>query len=121
MCAVKEFYVYIVASPSRTIYTGMTSNLEQRMWQHKTKVFEGFTSRYRAFRLVWFGMFANVDDAIAYERRLKGWRRDRKIALIEQGNPRWHDLSHGGFDGQCQVRPALRRWGILRPRPQDDR
>lgn len=99
MRAVKEFYVYIFASPSRTIYTGMTSNLEQRQWQHKATVFEGFTSRGGVDRLVWFEMFANVDDAIACERRLKGWRRDRKIALIEQRNPRWHDLSHDWFGG----------------------
>ena len=89
-----EYVVYIVASPSRTIYIGMTSDLERRIWQHKTKALPGFTSKYGVSRLVWFEAFANVDDAIACARRLKGWKREKKLALIAEKNPKWYDLSH---------------------------
>jgi putative endonuclease len=93
------YAVYILASPSRTLYIGMTNDLESRIWQHKNKAFPGFTSKYGVDRLVWFETFANVDDAIACERRLKGWRRERKIALIAEKNPGWYDLSRSWHEG----------------------
>ena len=76
-------FVYIAASPSRTIYIGVTNDLERRMYEHKQKVFKGFTAKYGVSRLVYMEEFASIDDAIAPEKQLKGWRRDRKIALIE--------------------------------------
>jgi putative endonuclease len=89
----KSYYTYIVASKSRAIYIGVTSNLEQRIWQHKNKTYEGFTATYNCDRLVWFEAYSNVGTAIAREKALKGWRRARKIALIEAENPTWSDLS----------------------------
>ncbi len=92
------YYVYIVASPSRTIYTGVMNDLERRMWQHKQKTFRGFTAQHSVTRLVWFEEYRMVDDAIAREKQIKGWRREKKLALIEAGNPKWRDLSHDWFD-----------------------
>jgi putative endonuclease len=89
----KSYYTYIVASRSRTLYIGVTSNLEQRTWQHKNKVHEGFTAAYNCNRLVWFEQYSNVGTAIAREKELKGWRRARKIKLIEITNPTWSDIS----------------------------
>ena len=91
------YYVYIAASPSRTIYTGVTSDLERRMWQHKHKTFRGFTADNGVTRLVWFEEFRMIDDAIAREKQIKGWRREKKLALIEVENPKWRDLSHDWF------------------------
>ena len=93
-----NYYVYIVASPSRTIYTGVTNNLERRMWEHKQKLVKGFTARHGVTRLVWFEDYRMIDDAIAREKQVKGWLRAKKVALIERENPTWHDLSHDWFD-----------------------
>ena len=93
----KQYFVYIMASTSLRIYVGMTSNLESRVYQHKHKTFDGFTAKYNVDRLVFIEEFANVDDAIARERQLKGWKREKKVWLIEQLNPTWDDLSHSWF------------------------
>jgi putative endonuclease len=92
---VKEhcYSVYIVASYSGVLYIGMTSDLQERVWQHKNGVFEGFTKKYKCHRLVFFERFSHVAHAIRREKQLKGWTRVRKIALIESMNPRWQDLS----------------------------
>jgi putative endonuclease len=71
---------------------GITNNIARRLYQHRQGV-DGFTKRYQLKRLVWVDHFRNVNDAIACEKKLKGWRRSRKITLIEQTNPRWLDLS----------------------------
>jgi len=93
---VKQFAVYIVASDRNgTIYIGMTSNLAQRIWQHKEKVVPGFTATYGCDKLVYFEMFDNAEAAITRERRLKEWKRAWKIALIEDANPIWADLYTG--------------------------
>ncbi len=83
----KSYYTYIVASRSRTLYIGVTSNLEQRIWQHKNNIYEGFSAAYNCNRLVWFERYSNVGTAIAREKELKGWLRVRKIDLIERTNP----------------------------------
>jgi len=75
------------------IYVGVTSDLEQRLLQHKAKALGGFTAKYDVDKLVWFEMFDRMDDAIACEKRIKRYRRDRKIDLIEASNPDWSDLS----------------------------
>ena len=93
MRGLREYYVYILASRTRRLYVGVTSNLEQRMWQHRTKVFEGFTSRYNIDRLVWYESTNQVMDAIAREKEIKAWRREKKVALIEAENPGWDDLA----------------------------
>ena len=91
----QSYYTYIVASRSHTLYIGVTSNLEQRIWQHKNKEYEGFSATYNCNRLVWFERYSNAGTAIAREKRLKGWLRAGKIELIEISNPTWSDLSEG--------------------------
>ena len=91
------FYVYIMASQRRVLYVGVTSNLEQRVFQHKSHAFEGFTSRYNVTLLVYFERFATIQTAIAREKEIKAWRREKKIALIAALNPKWRDLSYGWF------------------------
>ncbi len=89
----ETYYTYIVASRSHTLYIGFTSNLEQRIRQHKNKIYEGFSAKYNCNRLVWFERYTHPGTAIALEKQLKGWLRARKIALIETTNPTWVDLS----------------------------
>jgi putative endonuclease len=87
------FYVYIIASRSRTLYIGVTSNIMCRIAQHKEKAFEGFTADYNCNRLVYFERFSTPGRAIAREKQLKGWSRAKKLALIKTMNPAWIDLS----------------------------
>ena len=95
----KSCWVYILTNVSRkTLYTGVTSNIVQRPWQHKTGVFSGFTSRYKVNRLVYFEKWLRIDDAIAREKQIKGWIRAKKVALIHSMNPKWDDLSRGWQD-----------------------
>lgn len=89
----KQYAVYIMANKSRTIYTGVTSNLEQRVHQHKNKTIKGFTSKYNVDRLVYFELTTDVVAAIEKEKQIKGWTRAKKTALIENTNPTWQDLS----------------------------
>ncbi|HEY3294266.1 MAG TPA: GIY-YIG nuclease family protein [bacterium] len=89
----RHYYVYMTASLTRVIYIGVTGNLDRRIVQHKEKVHEGFTSRYNVNRLVYWESFTDIHRAIAREKELKGWRREKKVALIEARNPAWKDLS----------------------------
>lgn len=89
----KQPCVYLLASRKQgVLYIGVTSNLIQRVWQHKHNMVEGFTSQYHIHRLVYFEQFDNMVDAITREKQLKNWRRAWKVALIEQANPEWRDL-----------------------------
>jgi len=88
-----HFYVYIMASRSRTLYIGFTSKLQVRVEQHKQGVFEGFTDHYDCHRLVYFEHFQTAAVGIAREKQLKRWSRVKKIALIDRANPTWEDLS----------------------------
>ena len=86
-------YVYIRANkPRGTLYVGVTSNLPLRVEQHKAGVDSGFTATYNVKRLVWFEGFADIRDAIDHEKRLKRWRREWKIKLIEASNPSWDEI-----------------------------
>jgi putative endonuclease len=88
------FYVYMLASkPYGTLYTGTTSNLVRRIWEHKNKVVPGFTKRYGVDRLVWFEAHQSRDTALQRERQIKEWKRNWKINLIERENRHWNDLS----------------------------
>jgi putative endonuclease len=87
------YYVYILGSKSRTLYIGVTNDLVTRIRQHRSGVFGGFTSDYRIHRLVYYEVFRWVQEAIAREKQLKRWRREKKVALIERENPTWEDLS----------------------------
>ncbi|HEX4038982.1 MAG TPA: GIY-YIG nuclease family protein [Acidobacteriaceae bacterium] len=92
------YCTYIMASRSHTLYIGVTGNLLRRVFQHKWREHEGFTARYNCGRLVWFERHRDVHKAIAREKELKGWRREKKIALIESVNPIWEDLSRDWYD-----------------------
>ena len=96
------YFTYLAASRSRTLYVGVTSNLQKRMFQHKWKEFDGFSARYNCDRLVWFESHQDIRIAIAREKQLKNWRREKKIVLIEKMNPAWVDLSRDWYD----VEPA---------------
>jgi len=89
----KRYYVYIMASKSRITYIGVTGFLTARVLQHKAGEGGGFTKRYRVTRLVYFEEFQYVNNAIARETRMKKWRREKKVALIEASNRTWEDLA----------------------------
>ena len=89
-----SYYVYIMASRKHgTLYTGVTSQLDRRVGEHRNGVVEGFTRKYDVKRLVYAEPFDQIADAIAFEKRLKRWRRAWKIQLIEKVNPDWEDLA----------------------------
>lgn len=89
----KTFFVYILASYTQRLSIGLTSDLEGRMWQHRTKALPGHTAKYNIDRLVYLEDFARSDDAIARERQLKNWSRQKKLYLIVASNPRRKDLT----------------------------
>ena len=90
----KRWYVYILASRKWwVLYTWVTSNIEQRILQHKQWTFDGFSKKYCIHRLVWFQEFSTIIEAIEYEKVIKWWKRDKKIELIEENNKEWKDLS----------------------------
>jgi putative endonuclease len=89
----KQYYVYIMTNKSKTLYTGVTNNLQRRVYEHKHKLCPGFTSKYNIDKLVYFEVTPDVHSAIAREKQIKGWLRSRKIMLIESANPEWNDLS----------------------------
>jgi len=110
---VVDYYVYIMCSRSSTLYIGVTNNLLRRVREHKNRVFKGFTSRYNIDRLVYFEETDDITVAIAREKQLKTWRRDKKIALIESANPQWKDLSLDLLDndsiGTVSQKPVIIR------------
>jgi putative endonuclease len=91
----KRFYVYIMTNRLRShvLYTGITGNLLRRVFEHKNKLLPGFASRYNLTRLIYYEVFAYPDEAIDREKEIKGWRRSKKIRLIESMNPHWYDLA----------------------------
>jgi putative endonuclease len=103
----KSFHVYFLASRTPVLYVGVTSDLHERMWEHKQKAIPGFTARYNVDRLVHFEESGDALAAIAREKQIKGWLRAKKVALIEADNPAWKDLSGDWFN-------ALRRGPSLR-------
>ena len=94
-----RFYVYMLQSSSRrALYIGMTNNLHRRVFEHKMHRHEGFTDQYNAVRLVYWERFDDVYKAIAGEKQLKGWRREKKLWLIERFNPGWKNLAADWFE-----------------------
>ena len=93
----RQYYVYMLASKTRRLYVGMTNDLAHRVWQHRTKAVEAFTSKYNVDRLVWYETTDQVLDAIAREKQVKSWRREKKIELIEDENPGWVDLARDWY------------------------
>jgi len=93
-----QYYVYMLSSESGVLYTGVTHNLERRIWQHKNKIVNGFTSRYKVNSLVYFKDSDDIGAVIAREKEIKGWVRKKKIALINEVNPKWKALSMDFMD-----------------------
>jgi putative endonuclease len=89
----KTYYVYIMTNHSGTLYTGVTNNLERRVYEHKHKLVSGFTSKYNITKLVYYEEGNDENPALEREKQIKGWLRTKKIALIESVNPEWRDLS----------------------------
>lgn len=89
----RSYFVYIMSSRSRTLYTGVTNDLMRRVYEHKHGIFLGFTSSYRITRLVYAEETSDIQIAIRREKQIKGWLRAKEIALIEARNPTWEDLS----------------------------
>lgn len=89
----KQFYVYILASQRNgTLYTGVTSNLVKRVWQHRNGEIDGFTKKYDVKRLVYYETHQTAEPAIKREKKIKKWNRQWKLRLIEEDNPDWKDL-----------------------------
>ena len=89
----KRYFVYIMSNASRTLYTGVTSNLPRRVHEHKNRLVPGFTARYHITHLVYYEETANARAAIEREKEIKGWRRSRKLDLVKSMNPKWKDLA----------------------------
>ena len=88
------YYVYILTNwNNKVLYTGITSNLERRLYEHQNELADGFTKRYHVHKLVYFDTTTDVNAAIAREKQIKGWTRQKKNALVETINPEWRDLS----------------------------
>jgi len=98
-----RYYVYVLASKHRVLYIGLTNDLVMRVWQHKNKKVAGFTSKYNVDRLMYFDEFDDIVLAIAREKQLKGWKRSRKVALIEAQNASWSDLAEHGVPVRDKV------------------
>jgi putative endonuclease len=113
MAQQRTYYVYIMASKSRVLYVGVAGFLMQRVLRHRAGEGGEFTRRYRVHRLVYFQSFHNVGDAIARETELKKWRREKKVALIEERNPAWEDLAEG-WGGPAVMRVARKADSSLR-------
>ncbi len=92
-----SYYVYILTNKSGTLYTGVTNNLERRVYEHKNKFIDGFTKKYDLTRLVYFEEASDINSAISREKQIKGWLRKKKIELIRSLNPRWLDLAQEWF------------------------
>jgi len=88
-----HYFVYIMTNKSGTLYTGVTNNLERRVFEHKNHLIEGFTRKYKITKLLYFEETNDVTTALNREKQIKGWNRDKKVALIESTNPDWNDLS----------------------------
>lgn len=95
-----NYYVYILTNKTnKVLYTGITNNLLRRIYEHKNKLIKGFTEKYNVNKLVYFEEFNNINDAIAAEKKIKGWLRIKKIKLIENKNPLWEDLDPSFHSG----------------------
>ena len=89
----RQYYVYMMTNPRNTvIYTGVTDNLKRRLFEHREKLMDGFTRRYRITRLVYYEVFEDVENAIRREKQVKGGSRRKKVLLIDSMNPEWRDL-----------------------------
>ena len=93
----RTYFICILSNEARMLYTGVTNNIQRRVFEHRQKQVSSFTSRYNLYRLVYFEAFGDIRDAIAREKQIKGWRRSKKLVLIRQMNPQWQDLAAGWY------------------------
>ena len=94
MLRTDNYWVYILTnSHNNVLYTGVTNDIQRRMWEHRNHAVKGFTDKYNINKLVYLTQFNHISEAIKWEKRIKGWLRAKKIALIESFNPEWRDLS----------------------------
>lgn len=93
-----QYYVYVMSNRSRVLYTGVTNDLERRVWEHKSLLTDGFTRRYKLTWLVYFEATNDIESAILREKHIKGWLMRKKVALVESANPGWQDLSSEWLD-----------------------
>jgi putative endonuclease len=107
-----RYYVYIMASRSRTLYIGFTSALQIRVEQHKNDVYDGFSKQYECHRLVYFECYDDVHRAIGREKQLKRWSRTKKLSLIQHDNLAWYDLSE---DWGRPIKPWSEPAGLSTP------
>ena len=92
-----DYFVYILATKSRRMYTGVTNDLERRVFQHREQL-TGFTAKYRVVRLVYYEHHRNPYAAISREKEIKGWSRERKMDLVSRENPAWDDIAAQWFE-----------------------
>ena len=89
-----QYYVYILSNwNNKVIYTGVTNDLQRRLYEHKNGLTEGFTKKYNVHKLVWFDLTSDIHSALQKEKQIKGWTRAKKNALVQETNPEWKDLS----------------------------
>ena len=106
----RTYSVYILTNRSGTLYVGVTGNLAHRLWAHRSRLVRGFAAKYQLDRLVYAEEYPTARDAITREKQLKGWRRSKKVALIESQNPKWQDLS-SSYPFEAEVRAGSpERW-----------
>lgn len=103
----KEYYVYILSNKRGALYTGVTNDLESRIYQHKNKLIEGFTKKYNITRLVYYESTNEITAAIAREKQIKGWLRAKKMELIKAVNPTFADLSETWFETEIKRKIPL--------------
>jgi putative endonuclease len=102
MLRMKTYFVYMMTNRSRVIlYVGVTNSIERRLWYHGNTPGRGFTKRYKVDRLVYSESYRHIRDAIAREKEIKGWRREKKNDPVRPLNPKWQDLSVRIFSGRC--------------------
>ncbi|MHC4155130.1 MAG: GIY-YIG nuclease family protein [Planctomycetota bacterium] len=94
----KQYYVYIMTNRSGTLYVGLTSDIKRRIHEHKNRTIAGFTSKYNIDKLLYFETFGDIHSAIAREKTIKGWLRNKKLELVRETNPEWLDLSKPWYD-----------------------
>jgi putative endonuclease len=99
-----EYYVYLLTNTTGMLYTGVTNNLERRVYEHKNKLLPGFTEKYNFNQLVYFEGTSDINAAITREKQIKGWLRNKKVALINTTNPEWKDLSQDWYDKDVILR-----------------
>ena len=102
-----QYYVYIMSSYRGTLYTGVTNNLNRRVYEHRHKLVPGFTRRYNVSRLVYWQATTSLESARAREKQIKGWRRSKKVELIETENPHWMDLADSWDECAPHPRPFV--------------